>query len=250
LKGNDARRVRRRGPSRAARLRPYWVVLALLLIAGVAVALGGASWQGFAPKRVDVIGNSVVPRQDVLLAAGVRTDRSMWLQDTHAMAARIEALPYVADAAVHRVPPSEIVIVVTERVPLAVADNGFTSAIVDRNLRVLAPAPPHEKMAHFLLPAGTPLDLGRTLGDPAPQMAADLDVLTAARVDVASLDVDKYGQLSATLGDGTRVLFGDDADLAAKARLLPAIRAKLAQSVQPVAAIDLRAIATPVVVYK
>ncbi|MGR4065159.1 MAG: cell division protein FtsQ/DivIB [Vulcanimicrobiaceae bacterium] len=242
--------MRRRGPSRAARLRPYWVILVLLLIVGAVAAISGASWQGFEPRRVDVVGNSVVSRDDILLAAGVRSDRSMWLQDTGAMAGRIQALPYIESAAVHRVPPSEVVIVVTERVPLAVAGNRLQNVIVDRKLRVLAPAGATDTLPRFVLPSDTSLDLGRTLGEPAPQLAADLDVLAAAHADVGTLELDKYGELIATMRDGMRVLFGDDADLQAKVRLLPAIEAKLARSPQPVAAIDLRAIATPVVVYK
>ena len=246
----DERRPRRRTRSPASRLRPYWVILTLVLVVVAAAALGGASWKGFEPKQIDVFGNRVVSRDDIVRSAQIRLDESMWLQDTRAMTARIDELPYVESASVHRVPPSHVVIVVTERVPLAVAENGSQSAIVDRHLRVLAPADGSEKLAHLIVPASIVLEPGRTLPVPAPQLAGDLDTLGTAHIDVAQLSLDRYGQLQARLRDGTRVLFGDDDDLAVKARLLPAIQLKLARSPQPVAAIDLRALATPIVVYK
>jgi len=248
---------KRRKKSAASKLSRFWI-LALVLV--VVAAIGGyvaATWSGFDPSKIAVAGNDAkVPTEQVLAAAAIDPRRNVWLQNTHAASARVEALPYVATARVHRLFPAHVTIVVTERVPWAVVGAyGSTHGrvLVDADLRVLsaladdAPAtlPTIETNRPVALPVAS-----FVRDHQVTAMRDDLDALRTAHVDVVDLRYDKYEDLIAKLRDGTIVLLGDDGeDMQKKIGLIGPIRSQLAKG-RPIAAIDLRAPNTPVVRYK
>ncbi len=242
-----SRRVKR---SAAARIRPFWILIA---VAGIA-SLGGlaflAMWPGFDLERVTVSGNQRVSSGEILRHADIPTNRSIWLENTAAIADRIRAIPYIGTVSVHRIPPASLAVWVSERVPFAVVRSGAAGAIVDRSLRVLSPAQGDERLPIFVL-KNVVLTPGAFIATPeALALAQSYTILVEGGATPASLSFDRYGQLVATTPSGLRVLFGERGDLARKVHLLQAILAQVVRGQRSVATVDLRAPGTPVVVYR
>lgn len=232
-------------------MRPFWV---LFVLAAIAVGVGlyyAATWPGFFPKRISVQGNRVVPVSQILLRASIAAHENVWLQNMHAAANRIEAIPYVKSASIHRILPATVRISVEERRPFALVQFRGERVVVDHDLRVLQ----REDAALTM-----PLIAGKDV--PAPQAGTfirdanvqrlrdDDEALVQAHVPVRSLHYDKFGDLVATTPGGIRLLLGDDADLSKKTELIDPIISQVSASGKRLAAVDLRAPKTPVVVYK
>ncbi len=218
----------------------------------VLVALGlAASWPGFDPKSVAVTGNERVARSEILDRAAVASDQSMWFQSLGAMRARIETIPYVASATVRRLPPASIVIVVSERTPFAVVRSGDEAVVVDRGLRVLQAATGEENLPVFSVKPGVTLIPGEFLTqDGIVTLRDDYEAMIVAHVSPRELALDRFGGLVATVRGGIRVLLGDENDLAKKLALVDPILSQVVSNQRQVAAIDLRAPAAPVIVYR
>lgn len=232
-------------------MRPFWLPIAIGLLL-VSAAVGFAvTWPGFEPTRIDVTGNAVVPRAQILQRAGVAPHVNMWLQNTRAMATRVEAIPYVAGTRVYRLPPSTVIVAVRERVPFALVQGVAATVLIDRDLRVLQLAD-GRALPEFVLPErDLALEPGRFLTDPkAVAMRDDYEAMIAAHVVPLKLEFERYNGLVATVRGGVRILLGDDADLAKKLALVDPILAQVVRKQQRVAAVDLRAPGTPVLVFK
>jgi cell division septal protein FtsQ len=242
---------RRRKRSAARRLRPFWIPLSLLGIVAIAAVTFVVLWPGFDPKRVVASGNRVVASADIVRAARVNMHLNMWLQNGRAIAHRVEAIPYVDVAHVHRFPPATVVIAVTERVPFAVVTSDGESMLVDRHLRVLAPVYDATALPQFTLPDGVALDPGTFVArKDAMTLADDYDTMIAAHVVPLELHYDKFGGLVATVRGGIEILLGEDGDLAKKLPLVDPILAQVVRKERRVSQVDLRAPGTPVVVYR
>ncbi|TAM61458.1 FtsQ-type POTRA domain-containing protein [bacterium] len=241
------RPTQRRRPPLRARLKAASLVLAVL--AGLA-AYGGfrlAEWPGFEVQRVIVTGNGHLSAEQVVAAAAVPHDRNLWLLPLGPVRRRVESLPWVAHVRLARRPPAFLRIEVTERVPAAVvpldagAAPGF--ALVDPGGHVL------ERGERKLW--GYPLVRGAAPGAANfPRVIADLETLATEGVRVRELDVTPLGELVAVTYTRLRLDLGDDEDLSHKASLVNPIIARLGRRVAGVAALDLRAPGTPVVVYR
>ena len=66
----------------------------------------------------------------------------------------------------------------------------------------------------------------------------------------ATLAFDRYGDIIAGISGGPRLLLGEPDEIGRKVRLINAILAQVVRRQQSVSAIDVRAPATPVVVYR
>ncbi len=131
--------MKRKKRSAAARVRPYWFLLAVLAILAAAGGYWAATWPGFLPTHVAISGNHVVPASQIAQRAQISTHENIWLQNMRAAQARIEAIPSVKEAYIHRTLPAGVRIAITERTPYAVLRYGDGDVLVDRDLRVLAP---------------------------------------------------------------------------------------------------------------
>jgi cell division protein FtsQ len=242
--------AQRRKRSAAARVRPFWLPIALVAVIVLAAIAVAATWPGFAVKRVEVTGNERVSRAEILARAQVARERSIWLQATGAMSRRIEEIPYIATASIHRVPPATLRIVVTERVPFAALRSGAQIVTVDRTLRVLSMGSPGG-LPVFILQPGIELRPGRFVlrRDAAILRDAD-DAMAARQIKPLAIGFDRYGGLVIALRGGVRLLLGQERDLAQKVTLVDAILAQVVRGQRRVAAIDVRAPGTPVVVYR
>jgi cell division protein FtsQ len=193
-----------------------------------------------------------VPASQILARAAIMPRENVWLQNMHAAAARIEAIPYIRSAYLHRSLPASVRIVVSERTPFALLEYGEQRALIDRDLRVLQSAESSEGLP---LIAGKPLapmpHAGAFVHDSdVARLAGDYDVLRKAHVVVTALRYDRFGDLVASTPQGISLLLGDDSDLARKTPLIDPIISQVSAAGKKLAAVDLRASHTPVVVYK
>lgn len=243
--------AKRRKRSAGARLRPFWIVFLLVAVAAAAGGYYAATWPGFYPQKITVSGERVVPAAEILARAQIAPQQNVWLQNAHRAAARIAAIPYVKTATIHRTLPATVHIAVTERAPFAVLQSAASRALVDRDLRVLeiprtASALPLiiAKRAIVPPPGGFVRDAN------VQRLRDDFEALAQAHVAVRSLEFDKFGDLVATTRGGISLLLGDDTDLSKKTPLIDPIISQVSATGKRLAAVDLRAPGTPVVVYK
>lgn len=248
MKSNTPKRRRK---TAAARLRPFWILIGFLLVVVIAGGATAAMWPGFTPKRIEVGGNHNATRDEILARAGILPNVNIWLQSPYAIAARIEAIPYVGTASVHRIPPATIAIVVTERVPFAVVTEGSEAVLVDRDLRVLQAADAPSDLVTLTLPPATELVPGAFLKtEQAVGLRTTYDQLIAAHVVPIALEYDKFGGVVATMRGGILVMLGDEDEMPRKIALIDPILSQVVRKGRPADAIDLRAPNTPVVDYK
>jgi len=243
---------RRRKRSLATRLRIAWVFLV-----GIAAVAAYAVYMLVtlpALRARDVVVNvpagSALSEAQVRAAAQIDPNANVWLIDTAKIARAIEALPYVAHAGVHRIPPALLVIDVHVRTVAACVRSGVGSVAVDAQRRVLQTGCPS--------PDPLDIDLPQTdLGPPgtfanSPELAAllgDAQTLLAAHLDVRRVGHDRFGELIAYQSGGVQLLFGSDADLGQKASLVAPVMAA-ARPAHAVRVVDLRAPGTPIVDFR
>jgi cell division protein FtsQ len=248
---NRQPRRRRSRPSLAARVRTFW-----LLGAVAAVALASAGWTlatlpAFRLASLTVTGLAHVTRAEVVRRAAIDPHDNVWLLDRAAIERRIEAIPYVDRARVHRRPLANVWIEVVERSPDGcVRASSETPVTVDASARVLETGCA-ATLPIYRLHAASHAVPGAFLRD--PELAAlqrDARLLAAAGAHVRELRHDAFDELEVVMPGGLAVRFGDEDDLARKERLIGPILAQLGARAADVRAVDLRAPATPVVEYR
>lgn len=244
-------RPKRRKKSAGARLRPFWILFIIIAMAAGAGAYYGATWPGFYPKPVTVSGNRVVPSAQIFARAQILAQQNVWLQNTGKAAQRIAAIPYVKTVTIHRSLPAAAHIVITERKPFAILQTLAGRAVVDSDLRILQPQEGASALPVFVSKLDTLPPDGTFVKDPkVVHLRDDYDTLAEAHVAVRSLHYDKFGDLVADTRGGISLLLGDDADLKTKTPLIDPIISQITATGKKLAAVDLRAPKTPVVVYK
>lgn len=240
---------RRSRPSLLVRLRAFWIFIAVLLACAGYAGFRIATWPGFLPSGVWVAGAVHVSQDEVRKQAAIPEDRNIWLIDKHAAESRVDALPWVRTAQIHRALPASVRIIVTERVPAACVQSATMRYLVDATAHVIETtcnaARDSVEIGWPSLPAQR---AGATLDAAAlARFLDDINTLRVAHLDPTYVDRDRYGGLEARLRGGLALRFGDDRDLAQKAGLVDPILQAYGRRTRDVAAIDLRAPATPVV---
>lgn len=248
------RQLRRRKPSLAARVRPFWIVgIVLAVLTGwAAFALAESPWFRIAHVGIDVPIGSPVSRDQVRRAAAIAPDANLWLLRTHAIARRLEAIPYVDAASVHRgqFPQPFVEIAVSVRRPTACVRAGGRLVTIDRTARVLQDGCADAQLARLDAGAARVPPPGGTIGDPAVgRLLDDVKVLADANLAVRQIGRDRWGGLQAVDVTGVTLRFGEDEDLAKKAALVEPVRAGLGTH-RAVRAIDLRAPGAPTVEFR
>jgi len=221
-------------------MRRFWVLGTLL---GCALAAAGwtlATLPIFRLHELVVTGNTRVTRDEIVARADVDPRENVWLLQPREIERRIEAIPYIRSAHVHRRPPEA-----------CVRDAAGHEFQVDDDLRVLEEVCTPE--------VGLTFDLRGSLEGAGPGTFVHDPELVALAADARSLaqgdryrefSHDGYGQLQATMQDGIEIRFGDDDDLDQKQRLIAPILAELGPRTATVRAVDLRAPSTPVVQFR
>jgi len=232
-------------------MRPFWI-LWLLALALVAVALYFlATWDALKPHSVTVEGNKLVGTEAILAQAAVEPNRNMWLQNVSEIQKRVESIPYIDLARVHRFLPANIVIEVMERTPVAVLEGQNGTYLIDERERVLQEAPPKIDLPTLEMPATVVPKIGGFFyDDNVTHLLDDMGEIESAHISVATLTHDKYGDLNVTMRNGVSLLFGDEADLGKKIPLIQPILDQVAKQKKAIATIDVRAPSAPIVIYK
>lgn len=186
------------------------VVVALLVVA----ALGWGAWWAlgrFGPgvDEVTITGVRAIAENDVRTAVGAVEGTPLAGVDTGAVAARVAAIPGVADVDVSRSWPHTLDVAVVERMPVAVVDAPDGPRLVDATglaYRTLPAQPP--RLPKLVLPRVAP-------GDPVTAAAlAVVEALPpAVRDQVDAVQLGPGGNtLELALTDDRRVLWGRWAD--------------------------------------
>lgn len=250
-----ARRARVRADAAKRRQRRTLSLFALLLlVAGVSVALRSPLFE-LTDVRVDGVRGDRA--RAVQRAAALEPGQHLLTVPLDRAQRRVEELPWVAEALVHRAPPSTIAIDVTRRVPVLTVQTGGSSWQVDAEAVLVdggkvADAPP-------IVADGAELpELGQPIDSPAIRDAVEVHTRSPAwlRRRVTTYVVSAPGNLTLRLrvppADPDEddpilvpVRFGDPDDLALKAEV---VRVLLPQAAEQGATLDVRAPANPVVV--
>ena len=223
----------------------------------IALAGWGGAWLAQSPTfrvtrvGVDVPLASPVSRDAVRAAAGISRENNVWLINTRAAAQRIEAIPYVDRAAIHRgqFPKPFVELTVTVRRPSACVRGGAGDVTIDTTARVLQSGCATAALPRIDAGKATVPAPGGTIADPEiGRLLADAKVLSDANLAVRRLARDRWGGLEAVDVTGVLIEFGDDADLARKVALVEPVRTGVGKRV--VRTIDLRAPGTPIVQFR
>jgi cell division protein FtsQ len=201
-----------------------------------AAAVGLTYTPLFHARSIQVQGLRVVDEGSVLTLAGVELGQDVFHLDTDAVETLLETDPWIAEATVTRDLPGTVLILVTERRPIASGPGG---ELVSSD-GVLLPGGPIE---------GLPT-IGSTDGIVSPSdTSSAVELLRAldpvVLVRVASLTVGGDGNVVMTLEAGTRVEFGEPDDAGEKAAALRAVLRWSAQEGEELVSIDVRVPSAP-----
>lgn len=245
----SARARRRAKPSFALRVRAFWLValLGACLVLALGIAFVNAPQLRVRTVEATVPAGSPVTKSAVIAAAGIDPAANLWLLDTGAIRRRLEAIPYVATAAVHRrqFPQPAVQLAIELRTPTGCVNMPGGAVTIDATQRVLQTGCASAALPLIDAGAGAPVSPGRTLNDPDVTRLLDDARTIAAVLPVRIVRRDRFGGLEAVDARGVLLEFGADADLTSKLALVEPIRRSAAG--RPLRAIDLRAPATPVI---
>lgn len=239
------RRAEVRDDRRRRRLRRTILIVVLLALALVVAAIDRSDLVALAEVRVE--GIQRLSALDVREAADLELGTSTLRLRLGPAEERVEALPLVADATVHRADPLTVVIEVRERAPIAVAQGPRGAMLVDADGVVIAEG--SEEGLPVIEVRGPLPALGRGV-DVSPSLANAHAALLGLPGPLRSL-VDRYVAVAADdlelhLASGVVVRFGRAERIDEKARSLGAVLEDVGAT--PVTAIDVRVPSRPVVV--
>lgn len=245
----SAKPRRRTKPSIAVHVRTFWLIALLVACVGIALGVAFVNAPQLRVRSVDadVPPNGPVTKSAVIATAAIDPTASLWLLDTGAIRRRLEAIPYVATAAVHRrqFPQPAVQLAVTLRRPTGCVNMPGGSVTIDATERVLQTGCAAAALPRVDAGAGAAVAPGRTLTAPDVNLLLADARTIGALIPVRIVRRDRFGGLQAVDSHGVLLEFGADADLPAKLALVEPIRRSAAG--RPLKAIDLRAPATPVI---
>ena len=136
---------RRRRVTPAREPRPRWWWRSILLGAIITTMVLGGQWilhrSFFAVQSIVVTGNLHETREQVVAQAGLTTQVAMIDLNEANISRRLSLMPWVARAVVSRQWPHSVLVVITERRPVAIAARGATYDLVAEDGVDLGPAP-------------------------------------------------------------------------------------------------------------
>jgi cell division protein FtsQ len=226
-------------------LRVVTVVAAVVVVASVGWAAVHSPL--FAARHVTVVGAIRTGVDPVVAASGLTGEPPLIDVDSGRVAARVEALPWVAHATVARHWPDNVTVTITERVPAAVAEGpGLRAVLVDASGRVLGPVSDAPAGTTVLQVPVTPGAPGSVLGAGArPGLAVLGRLPSSLRAQVARVEVAGDGVVTLALTDHVGVTLGRAVELPAKFEALVSVLADVAPRAPDV--IDVTVPAAPAV---
>lgn len=175
--------------------------------------------------EIALTGANRLDHDELREVAGVDQGRPLLLVDLGAVEARLEALPWIADAEVTRDLPGTVAVAIREREAVAVVAGDGVTALVDADGRVLA-APTAADGAHVQVRVDD--------APPAPGRAVDRRLRGAIEL-AGRLRANPPGAVAAVhlsplrleLAEGGLVHLGDDSDLDAKVEAFRTVYARV-----------------------
>ena len=222
------------------------VFIAAVVLGAATVTLTRSPF--FAARTIEVRGASHVPRSQVLHMAAVTPDTNVFTLDAGAVERRLEADPWIADATVTKDLPSTLVIVIRERIAVAVAKSEGVLWLVAGDGAFLETALPRVAVG---MPSIVTADAeGRepspdAVGGAARAIAAMAPTLRR-RIDGISILAD--GQLRVDLSSGATAAYGDAVEIQEKAKALRALLDYAAERKATVVSVDVRVPSAPTAV--
>jgi cell division protein FtsQ len=212
----DFRRRRRVLARRGLRRRLLLALAALLVVAVVAGSVWLVFWSSYLTVRsAQVTGNTTVGTARIERAADVPVGRPLARVDLAAIRRRVEAIPAVKSADVSRAWPHRVHVVVTERVPIAVVNQGEGLRALDADGVMFGS---YAKVPKRLPLVRTQPDTPQEALAEGGKVIASLPASIASRV--ATIEVDSVDQISLVLKNGRRVMWGSAEESAQKAEVL------------------------------
>lgn len=231
--------------SRSSRRRSRRAVVILFALGVLGLAAALVVSPVFALRTVDVTGNSVLSREDVIEVAGVKLGENVIFLSTDQLATRLMTDPWVAGATVVKSLPSTISVDIRERRGAAVvkASDGFL--LVAEDGRILAAARASKGLPVILGVRGG--SIGQVLpSDLLPAAAVAGSFGAEARAQVNSVGVAPGGAILVRLSAGAKVLYGPPVEVDEKAQALDALlRWDIDHSPEKLRSMDVRAPSAP-----
>jgi cell division protein FtsQ len=203
------------------RLRRVAGLVVVLLLVGGAIALTRSPLLDV--DRIVVRGTDEVAAAEVREAAGIAIGEPLLDVDATAAARRIEALAWVERATVERSWPSELVVRIERRVPVAVVGPAGAPLLVDADGLVLGPADASTTGDDAdALPEidGRSAPVGSALSEGQREVAALVGALPDELREQVLLARSVRGGMELELADGLEVRWGDASQRSAKADAL------------------------------
>ncbi len=235
------------------RRRLWWIVVVVAASSLVVGIVGLLHTPMFSARVVTVTGaHPHTSSAAIVAAAGLDHQPPLISTDPGATARRVEALPFIAGAVVHRHWPDGVQIAVTERVPVVqMAGPGASWSTLDGHGRTLQVGPgPLPGLTVLVVRTArgvvAPAPLGGSVPPEAgPALAVSRTLPPAFASQVRSVSVAPDSTIRLALDSGITVLFGTGTDLPTKYEDVAAILAHA--SLHPTSTIDVTVPQSPTV---
>ncbi|MEX2486241.1 MAG: FtsQ-type POTRA domain-containing protein [Nitriliruptoraceae bacterium] len=242
-----ARRAALRAEARRRRLRRSFVIMAFIVVVVAMLSIDRAG--GFDIVAIEVVGTDRLDSDRVRAVADVETGASIvWLR-TGTVEYRVASLPLVRTAEVTRTMRRTVEVRVTERVPVVQVRGRGDDVVVDRDGVIIDVVGADDAALPVIDVRGTVPASGDTV-DAHRGVANAFDVWRGLsgplRAEVLAVRVDGPEDATAVLRRGIDVRIGRADRMPEKVRAIGAVLADIGEV--PVAQIDVRAPAAPVVI--
>ncbi len=222
------------------RLRVLVAVTSAIITFGLAFLIVHSPMLDVDHVRVD--GTHELSAADVRAAADVHAHSPLLFLDAGAVARRVEELPWVEHASVHREFPGTVRIVVTEYTPTAYVRAGNAVVLIAPNGRAIARVTKAPAGVVEVRGVRTAPNVGELLSPPeAANVVPQLPIALARQV--RAVDVSDSG-VSLVLARGGTIRFGSANDVDAKAAAALAVLAQ--HGTAPFSYVDVSTPSTPV----
>ena len=213
----------RDSPSRRVAKVRLWLLLIPAIVAASTGVLVLSHSSLFHARGVEVVGASHLSRAEIVAAAEVSRQTNVLWFDQGAVEGRLELEPWIASADVGVSLPATITITVVERVPVAVASDGFGDLLVAGDGTVLGPALRAGGLPRIRLPVAPTFE--GLHASPAPAAAAIGAMAPELRDRLSTVTVLADGTLHLRLRGGVAVRYGAPSEIRRKAAALQEILA-------------------------
>lgn len=227
------------GPPGGHRPTPWRAIFFALAITGIIAGVGWAllGSRFLVVRSIQVTGTHLVPRAEVLAAAGIPAGLPLIRVNTAAVAHRVAQITQIESAHVSRAWPDGVTISVRERTPVLAVASGSGYELIDKfGVPVEQVSRPPGGMPRLTTPAAAPTagpaSVAALRGSPAVYAAAEVlrELPASVGRQVAEVAAPDASDVTLTLGDGVTIVWGAPVRPAEKAKELSVLMRTHARS--------------------